>query len=824
MGVVEGSSWRARWSRIRAIALMCVAVLPSASIAAGAVAATEPEDAATQKWAFFDQYCSKCHNVVDWAGGIAFESMSPHEIPADAETWEKAIRKLRGRLMPPAGNPQPDNQSVKSMVSFLETTIDSASHGRSDPGRVGLHRLNRREYANAVRDLLAVDIDPTDTLPRDDSRDGFDSVASALQVSPAFMEQYLTAARKVAIRALGDAHARPNGVTYTAEPDATQFFHTEGLPLGTRGGLVVTHDFPADGEYVINIANMAQAIWVYNMEFENHLVVTLDRRKIYETSIGGEEDMKAIDQRQDPAVDAINKRLKDIHFTAKAGPHQVAVAFVQRSFAESENRLQSNIAGGGEDRILRVTSFEVRGPLEATGLSETPSRKRIFSCYPQSESEDEACARQILARIEGEAFRRPVTAADIQDLMKFYAAGKRNGGFEGGIRHGLTAILADPDFLYRSERPAEGLQATANGAYRVSDLALASRLSFFLWSSIPDARLLAAAEHGELHSRVGLETQVERMLADPRAQSLASSFAFQWLNMAKLGELRPDVAIFPGLNGDIRDDFKEELRLFVDSVFRENHSVLDLLNGNYTFLNERVALQYGILNVKGDRFRRVKLTDSSRFGLLGKGAILMVSSYPTRTAPVLRGAFILERLMGTPPAAPPPNVATLKENQEGKKALTMRELMAQHRSNPSCNACHGLLDPLGFALENFDAVGQYRTKDRFAGTDIDASGTLPDGTALRGPDDLRQALMQHSDQFVQTLTEKLLVYALGRSLDYKDMPMVRAIARDSAAQGYKFEPLVMAIVTSDAFQYQKPDAPALQQAPRQASLMAPATH
>jgi hypothetical protein len=821
--VVEGSSRRASRSGILAIGLSCVAVLPSASIAAAA--GTGAEDPATQKWAFFDKYCSKCHNVVDWAGGIAFESMSPHDIPTDAETWEKAIRKLRGRLMPPAGNPQPDNESVKSMVSFLETTIDGAARGHSDPGRVGLHRLNRREYANAVRDLLDVEIDPSNTLPRDDVRDGFDAVASALQVSPAFMEQYLTAARKVAIAALGDAHARPNGVTYTAEANSTQFFHTEGLPLGTRGGLAVSHEFPADGEYVINVANMAQAIWVYNMEFENHLLVTLDRRKIYETSIGGEEDMKAIDQRQDPAVDAINKRLKDIHFTATAGPHQVAVTFLQRSFAESENRLESNIPGGGEDRILRVTSFEVRGPLKATGLSETASRKRIFSCYPQSESEDETCAREILGRIAGEAFRRPVTAADMRDLMQFYATGRKNGGFESGIRHGLTGILADPDFLYRSEHPTEGLQNTSNGTFHVSDLDLASRLSFFLWSSIPDQKLLAAAERGELHSKSGLETQVKRMLADPRSQSLASSFAFQWLNMAKLGEIRPDVAIFPGLNGDIRDDFKEELRLFVDSVFRENHSVLDLLDADYTFVNERLALHYGILNVKGDQFRRVKLTDSKRFGLLGKGAILMVSSYPNRTAPVLRGAFILERLMGTPPAAPPPNVATLKENQEGKKALTMRELMAQHRSNPSCNACHGLLDPLGFALENFDAVGQYRTRDRFAGTDIDASGTLPDGASLRGPDDLRQALLQRSDQFVQTLAEKLLIYALGRSLDYKDMPMVRAIARESAAQGYKFESLVMDIVTSDAFQYERPDgAPALQQAPQQASLLSPAQH
>jgi Protein of unknown function (DUF1587) len=426
--VVKGGSNRTRRSAIRAGALLGAVLLPLALMAAdlgdpaprdapgqARPAATPSDNAsfdkvAVQKWAFFDHYCSKCHNVVDWAGGIAFESMTPHDIPADAETWEKAIRKLRGRLMPPAGNPQPDNESVKSMVSFLETTIDGAAHGRSDPGRVGLHRLNRREYANAVRDLLNIEIDPSDILPRDDVRDGFDAVASALQVSPAFMEQYLTAARKVAIEALGDAHARPNGVTYTAEANSTQFFHTEGLPLGTRGGLAVTHDFPADGEYVINIANMAQAIWVYNMEFENHLIVTLDRRKIYETSVGGEEDMKAIDQKQDPAVDAINKRLKDIHFTATAGPHQVAVTFLQRSYAESENRLESNVPGGGQDRILRVTSFEVRGPLKPTGLSETPSRKRIFSCYPHSESENEPCARQILGRVAGEAFRRPITA------------------------------------------------------------------------------------------------------------------------------------------------------------------------------------------------------------------------------------------------------------------------------------------------------------------------------------------------------------------------------------------------------------------------------
>jgi len=792
----------------------------ASATAQGSAATASIDETARQKWAFLDRYCSKCHNVVDWAGGIAFETLSPHDVPTDAETWEKAIRKLRGRLMPPPGNPQPDAQSVHSLIGWLETTIDTSARSQtSDPGRVGLHRLNRKEYANAVRDLLDVDIDASDTLPRDDARDGFDNVAGALQVSPSFMDQYLTAARQVAILALGNAQARPNGVTYTADQGGSQHFHAEGLPLGTRGGLAVTHNFPADGEYVINIANMAQAIWVYNMEFENHLIVTLDHRKIYETSIGGEADMKAIDQKQDPAVDAINKRLKDIHFSATAGPHRVAVAFLQRSYAESENRLQSNVPGGGEDRVLRVSSFEVRGPLKVTGLTETRSRKQIFSCYPHTAAEEEPCARQVLGRLAAGAYRRPLAGRDLDELMQFYAAGRLAGGFEAGIRHGLTAILADPDFLYRTERPTQVV--AASGVYPLSDLDLASRLSFFVWSSIPDAQLLAAAERGEPRSRPGLEAQLKRMLADPRSQALAGSFAFQWLNMARLGEIQPDVAIFPNIGSDIRDDFREELRLFIDSVFRENRSVLELLSARYTYLNERLALHYGIDDIKGDQFRRVQLTDSARFGLLGKGAILMSTSYPTRTAPVLRGSFILERLLGTPPAAPPPSVPTLKENQEGKKALSVRELMALHRGNPSCNACHGLLDPLGFALENFDAVGQYRTKDRFAGSRIDASGELPDGTTLHGVDDLRNALLQRSDQFVQTLTEKLLIYATGRSLTYKDMPTVRAIVRASAAQDYRFEPLLLSIITSEPFQYERADsAPPIQQASRQAAAPA----
>ncbi len=764
------------------------------------------------------KYCSKCHNTEDWAGGIAFETLSPEDIPQDAETWEKAMRKLRGGLMPPAGNPQPDRKAVESFVTWVEGALDEAALPHVEPGRVALHRLNRKEYANAVRDLLDVDLDARELLPRDDSHDGFDNVASALQVSPSFLEQYLSAARRVAKQALGDVHSRPIGTTYTDTGRGNQIFRGEGLPLGTRGGIVVEHQFPADGEYVINIANMAAALWVYNMEFENAVIVTLDRRKIYETSIGGEADMKAIDQRQDPAVDAINKRLKNIRFTTTAGPHQLAVTFRQRSYAESESWLESNVPGGGEERVLRVTSFEVRGPLSATGVSETPSRRAIFSCYPTDAAAEPACAHEIIQRLAERAFRHPVAAEDLAELMRFYEAGSHEGGFETGIREAITAILADPEFLYRAERAPEPVAAGA--IFRISDLDLASRLSFFLWSSLPDEELLRAAEQGTLHQPQVLQQEVRRMLADPRSETLASNFAFQWLNMAKLAEIQPDPAIFPNLNGDIRNDFREELRLFIDSTFRDNRSVLDLLRGDFTYVNERLALHYGIRDIKGAQFRRVQLTDPARFGLLGKGAVLMVTSYPNRTAPVLRGQFVLERLMGTPPAEPPPNVGNLKENQEGKKARTLRELMLDHRRSPSCNGCHGLMDPLGFALENFDAVGQYRSKDRFADEPIDASGQLPDGTALNGPIDLRNALLRRPDQFVQTLTEKLMTYALGRSLVYTDMPAVRAIVHNSAADDYRFESVVMGIVTSAAFQTERAAAPS---GLKQASLAASAT-
>ncbi len=751
-------------------------------------------------WAFLNEYCAKCHNAEDWAGGVAFDTMSESEIPQNAAVMEKVIRKLRSQQMPPGGNKMPEKQLAGSFVSWMETSLDTAAKAHPDPGYVGLHRLNRKEYANAVRDLLNIEIDAPALLPRDEPREGFDNNAQALQVTPSFLDQYIGAARSVVVQAMGNKDALPAGTTYRARNPSTQFFHEEGLPLGTRGGIAVDHNFPADGEYVLNIANMAQALWVYNMEFENTLVVTVDGEQVYETVIGGEEDMKAIDQKQDPAVDAINKRLKNIRFMSKAGVHKLVVAFRHRSFAESEDRLQMYVPGGGQDRVLRVTSFEVRGPYNATGVSRTASRDTIFSCYPKAAAEEQACARQIISRIAHRAFRRPVVDEDLTPLMAFYAAGRKSSDFDGGVRRAITAVLAHPDFLFRSDEPAAPLPP--GSVYAIDDLALASRLSFFLWSSLPDDALLDAAQRGQLHDRAVLTQQVKRMLADPRAKSLATNFGAQWLNLSKLAEITPEPSVFPYGSGagDLREDFKTEIALFMDSVFRGDQSVLELLGSHYTFVNERLALHYGINSVRGDQFRKVELQDSARWGLLGKGGVLMTSSYPNRTSPVLRGAYVLERIMGTPPPIPPPAVEALKENEAGKKALTVRALLETHRAKPQCHSCHAAMDPLGFALEGFDATGKRRDIDRYARTPIDTSGELPNGTLVKGPTDLRKALLENPSGFVQNVTERLMIFGLGRTIEAHDMPIVRDIVRRSAEDNYRFSTLILNIVTSDAFQ------------------------
>jgi hypothetical protein len=773
---------------------------------AGCGSAPSPEEVIAAHSATLGRYCLDCHNQAEQAGDLSLERVDLADLGYHAGALEEVVRKLRGRLMPPPGNPQLPDDTLWSLVSWLEQGLDAQAAADPHPGRVALHRLNRREYANAVRDLLALQVNAAELLPQDDTAAGFDNIASALQVSPSFLEQYVGAARQVAVRAVGQPAPRPGSRTYNVRA-GTQQHHVPGLPLGTRGGALVEHDFPVTGEYVLNIADLAQALWVYNMEFENHLVVTLNGARIFETTIGGEDDMRAIDQDQDPAVDAINRRLKDIRFHAPAGPQQVGVTFVRRTMAESDDRLRPFAPGGGQDRVLRIQSFEISGPFVSEGLGSTPSRERIFSCYPDSDADARPCAQSIFARLARQAYRRPVNDADLAELMVYYDDGAASGGFEEGVRAALTGLLASPWFLYRADHIPHTLNA--DGSYRISDLEFASRLSFFLWSSLPDDELLELALGGELSDPAVREAQVRRMLADPRAESLATSFAHQWLHLDHLSEVNPDSVIFPYASGtaDPRPHYLQEVMLFVDSIFREDRNVVELLSASYSYLNEPLALLYGETGVKGNHFRRVELSHSARRGLLGKGAVLMASSYPNRTAPVLRGAYILENILGTPPAPPLPDVEALQDSgTSGRDMLTVRELMARHSQDPSCFSCHGVMDPLGFALENFNAVGLWRDRDRFAGVLVDASGELPDGTLINGPDDLREALLRRPDQFVQTLTERLMTYALGRELTHHDMPVVRGIVRDAAGNDYRFSSLVLGIINSAPFTMRRVDA------------------
>ncbi len=766
---------------------------------------------ADQQWAMVERYCIDCHNSAEYAGELSFDSLGPQDIGEHAELFERAVRKLRGRLMPPPTEPQPEEAAVFSFVSWLEGTLDAAAGMKHIPEQVVLHRLNRKEYANAVRDLLAVDIDSAELLPQDDRANGFDNIARALQVSPSFIEQYIIAARSVALRAVGRPDARPGSQTYNAAP-GMQHTHIKGLPLGTRGGIVAEHVFPSDGEYVIDIADVARHIWGNDMEFENSLVVTLDGKLLYETVVGGEADMKRFDQVHDGALDAINSRLKNIRFNATAGPHKVGVTFRRRTFAESDDRLQMFLPGGGQDRVYRISSFQVSGPYNPTGLSNTPSRERIFSCHPNNGDDEQLCADEIISRIGAQAYRRPLSEADLAEILQYFNDGLADNGFEEGIRSAITGILASPFFLYRGERIPEGL--SPGESYAIGDLELASKLSFFLWNTIPDDELVDLAVRGELGNDAVLKQQVDRMLADPRASSLGSNFVYQWLDLQRLDEVVPDQAVFPYAsgNGDPRAGFLMEVALFAQSIFDADRSVVDLMTADHTYVNERVALHYGIRSVKGERFQRVELEQSARWGLLGKGAVLMAAAYPNRTSPVLRGAFILEHISGTPPAAPPPNVENLPEGDIGTtKARTVRDLMALHRENPVCASCHAVMDPLGFALENFDATGAWRDRDRYAGTLIDASGELPDGTAITGPDDLREALVRNPEQFVQTFTEGLMTYALGRVIAYYDMPSVRRIVRRAAEDNYRFSSLVWGIVNSEQFRMRRvPERPETQ--------------
>ena len=759
-----------------------------------------------------DQYCVTCHNQRTKTAGLALDSLNLADVAAHADVWEEVVRKLRGGLMPPAGIRRPPQADVDTFVHSLEQALDQAALSNPNPGRVALHRLNRAEYANAIEDLLGVRVDAAALLPKDDEADGFDNVASVLTVSPSFLEQYISAARAVTNMALGNRAQRAVSMTYRPARGTDQTQRIEGMPLGTRGGLVADHLFPADGAYKININGLAGAGYVRGMEYAHTLVVLLDGVKVFQGRIGGEDDIKAIDQRQAAAVADINGRFQNIPLDVTAGPHKVVVTFIARTFAESDDVLGSFKPGALEDRVVRVSSVEILGPFNPAGLNDTPARQRVFVCRPAPPSpkasasqaaarEEQACASKIFSMLAHRAFRRPVTQADLDAPMAFYQAARKSGDFEAAIREALPAILASPKFLFRTELTPPTVKAGI--AHRLTDLELASRLSYFLTGRAPDEPLLAAAEKSALGQPKGLDTQVRRLLADPRSRSLVSNFAFQWLKLRALDDADPDAILFPNFDDGLREAFKRELELFVQSVFTEDRSVLDLLSADYTFVNERLALHYGIPNVRGNLFRRVTLTDQNRFGLLGKGGVLTVTSYANRTAPVLRGAWILDNLLGTPPAAPPPDVEGFPENKDGEKARSVREIMETHRAKPACNSCHGIMDPLGFALENFDAIGEWRSADRWAGTPIDATGKLVDGTPVGGPVDLRNALMRRPDQFVQTLTEKLMTYALGRSVEYYDMPAVRQIVRDARPDNYRFSSIVMGIVKSAPFQMRK---------------------
>jgi hypothetical protein len=823
MSSLRISGFLASLASLGAMAIAC-SVATAAPVAGAATPAGG--DVHAQQWNLIETYCFKCHNTEDWAGSVAFDTMTVDSVPQEAKVFETAVKKLRSGLMPPPTEKElPDHVTVQNLANWLETTLDKAQETTPYTGYVPLRRLNRREYANSVHDLLGLQIDAATWLPQDQIKDDFDNNAELLQMNPSFMDQAVTAARSLALLAVGDPKSVPLETTYGLVPNmilslaaapaigsGNQRRYKDGMPFGTRGGMSALHNFPADGEYVLTIGDMALARTVPNMEFENTVIALLDGKEIWRTTIGGEEDHTAIDQRLDDAVAQINGRLKDIRFNATAGQHTIAVTFLRRSYAEDDartvqyqagdDRRPANVLEGGQHRVQAVHAFQIKGPVKITGMSDSESRKKIFTCKPASPADERACAEQIIGRLAHQAFRRPVTAEDLAPLMGFYEKGTKAGGFEAGVRESIAAILSSPHFLYRAEATVD------NGARELTDLELASRLSFFLWSSLPDDELLALAEKNELSKPDVLKAQVRRMIADPRGISLTRDFAFQWLNVAKMDAIVPNAQLFQNASGvyDPRPALKKELELFMDSILRSDKPVTDLLTADYTFLNEQVALIYGYTDIRGNGFHKVTLTDPNRFGLLGKGAVLMLTANPNRTAPVLRGAWIMERILGTPPAIPPPNVPDLKDAVKGK-AATVREQTEIHRRNKACASCHAVMDPLGFALENFDTVGAYRSVDPTSRLPIDSTGTMPDGTRMNGPADLHKALAARSDQFAQIITEKLMTYGVGRHIDYNDMPTVRAIVRESKTQGLTFESLVMGVVDSNAFRRRAPAAP-----------------
>lgn len=727
---------------------------------------------------FVDRYCGGCHNERAKAGNLVLNTLDVSR-PADhADVWEKVVRKVRAGMMPPSGAPRPERAMLDAFAAKLETDLDRAAADRPNPGSPALHRLNRTEYANAIRDLLAVEVDAATLLPADDSSEGFDNIASALGVSPALVERYAAAAAKISRLAVGSLQVSPSTSTYRIPSDLSQADQIDGLPLGTRGGFLFRHTFPVDAEYAFKVSIRGAAIGLAAASLQGEEI---------EVSVDGER------ARLTPAAPSIDFRLK-----ARAGPHAVGVAFVRKPPPGADDLWQVYATNSG------IQSVAITGPFNPSGSGDTPSRRRLFICQPggkpsgargtPSESDELACATRILSTVGRRAYRQPLTDADMQVLLAFYRSGRDVGTFENGIEQALARVLVDPRFTFRFEKEPQGVPA--GRPYRLSDFELASRLSFFLWSSIPDDELLDVAARGTLHEPAVLEQQTRRLLADSKSGSLVTNFGGQWLYLRELKNFKSDAREF---TENLRQAFRRETEMLLESILREDRSVVDLLDADYTFVDETLARHYGIPDVRGSRFRRVRVPSDDRRGLLGQSSFLLVTSVSNRTSPVSRGKWVLENLLGVPAPLPPPNVPPLDENASGNETPTsVRARMEAHRKNPVCAACHKIMDPIGFSLENFDAIGRWRSAE--GGSKIDASGQLVDGTILDGPATLRRALLNRSDVFVRTTTEKLLTYATGRSLTFADMPVVRAIARDASRNNNRLSALIVGVVKSDPFQ------------------------
>ncbi len=769
-----------------------IVTTPAASPRVHAAARQQPAAGSpalsTPLGATLDAYCVTCHNERLRTAGLSLQDIDVTQVSERAEVWEKVIGKLRSRAMPPPSAPRPDEATYEAVASRLEAALNTAAAAKPNPGRPAVHRLNRAEYTNAIRDLLALDIDGRTLLPADDQGYGFDNNADLLTMSPGLLDRYMLSARKISRLAIGDPTMRPVVQRYQVSRLLTQDDRmSEELPFGSRGGIVIRHNFPLDAEYVLRIRLQGASVRNTGEQVE----VRVDGERVKLLTVGGQRG-GATSAADGPAPDPV----LEVRFAAKAGPRLLGVALMKRTSAPEGVGPARLPVGSISFRVAGVGSLELDGPYNGLGPGDTPSRRQIFVCRPIKGQDERPCARQILSALARRAYRRPVAEKDLQPLLGFYKEGRTNG-FDAGIETALERILIDPEFLFRIER--EPASVVAGTAYRISDLELASRLSFFLWSSVPDDELLGVAARGKLNNPSVLEQQVGRMLGDARSGALVSNFAAQWLYLRNMRTVAPDTSQFPDFDDNLREAFQRETELFLESQLREDHSVVDLLAANYTFVNERLARHYQIPNVYGSHFRRVTFDDAVRGGLLGQGSILTVTSYATRTSPVLRGKWLLENILGAPPPPPPPNVPALKENNLGGKPLSVRQRMEAHRNNPVCASCHSRLDPLGFALENFDAIGRWRSTDE-GNVPIDSSGVLPDGTGFTGPTELRKALLARRGEFVRTLTEKLLTYALGRGIEYYDRPAVRTILAAAASNDYRWSSIILGIAKSTPFQ------------------------